>query len=269
MKQYSKWMYGCYVLLFSVIITTSCNRNSLELPVPEQKSYFDTTIGAGTNNSLKLRLWKTGYAGKNSLSVSVTNLGSTEYKNLRLMVEITNGKVGKESKSLLQQILTIAELKAGNTSDYLLLSPDTTLPVQGGHLYATLVGYDDAAQPYCGVYNYAGNNVAFISKGVVLYYGRVMGQVATDGTVKLRINGLNINKSVYELNGTLLDTIYSSGTITEYTSESTSFFVTDTFATGVRYIYDEASKLLTFNIKLATPITKDSIDHLLFNIRKN
>lgn len=255
-----------FSFLMVLLMATGCRRYTYELPIPESPPEQSLSIGLHGQEQLRLYFRKRGYAGKDSLTLQVQNLGPTTYKELVLLIGFTDSTDVRYGSYKFRHILRLPELKSNESSELIVLSRDSAFLGATTKITAGILDFDGNTQPYSGAYR--STVVTLNQNDSVIRYLNAEGHILADGSLDFRLKTVSNPATYYKLIGQLVDTLYFNGQLKEGNYEIAAVRL-DTLPGGKHYMEDEANRLLMFRLQLLPPLGADSATHLHFQLYKN
>lgn len=262
-----KHLYRCGLLLFAftLLLATACSRYSFELPIPAIPEDKIITVGLNGKQQLRLHFRTRGYAGRDSITLLIENLGPTGFKNLELLLEFSDVANAQYDENKFRHILTVDSLEPNGNSDIIVLSRDSSMLGGNTVINAGILNYNGNRQPFSGDYR---SILTTMNQGdSILRYLNAEGYILADGQLEFRIKTITNPPVFYHLKGQLLDSMYLNGVLRQNGNDISPVQL-DTLSNGHHFLYDEDTKLLEFRLQLLTPLAEDSANIVHFQLYK-
>lgn len=257
MKKIAVLFLGC--VLFSAIAFISCNKNSLQLPVPDKPRTFTKYCKLDGVEKVAIVFRQDNNDLDGNTSLEIKNLTGSPISDLKLCIS-TCEELPANYDNCTKQVLLFIDTLFSNKSytkqlTYLLPS----LTIHENATDAGIISYKGAEHIYSNIYSsiYA---EYFINK-VRVKHGLVNGYVLADGTALFR---LKKDKEYYNITGTIPD---SSLFINGYLNDATVVEL-DSLDGNKQFYYNQGN--LKFKLQLKSNIsTTDSISSIIINLKKD
>src|SRR5690606_21759923 len=137
-----------------------------------------------------------------------------------------------------QHTLKLDSIEPNGSSGKIVLSRDSSLLGSNTMINAGILSFNGNRQPFVGTYR---SVITTFNQGdSVLRYLNAEGYILGDGSSHFRLAPLDPNPVFYQLEGTLVDSIYFNGTLNP-NQESHLPVVLDTLPGGYKFHYDETT----------------------------
>lgn len=266
-SQFYKTVFTRFSILLSLLIA-SCNKNSSELPLVKDE-YTETNLKIGLSNIenwlLKFKQ-QTGSSPRDTLYVQAFDDLGTSTDSLRVAFFFFKTSPHNYDNIQKQKIIDFGKILSNSSSIPRVFSYNEQLSLDPKLLRASVLQSLKSPNRIAGIYS---SDLSMLQqKDSLLKYLLVKGDIQEDGKMVMYLKTSTTNAKMYRIEGRWQDSTLVQSTLYEATTQDLVLgeMIQDTLSDGSKMRFNNASRNVTFRLKLNDTSTQIGFQQVYLNL---